>query len=98
MFRTLPALTLSLPVFGQDYFNGRVIQVRDGDTARVQSMTGAQEDIRFHGIDSPKLAQPFGVEAGNFVRTMILNKLVTVRIKERDRYGRIVGEIEALDG
>jgi micrococcal nuclease len=69
----------------------KIAKVSDGDTVKLES----GENIRFCGIDAPEKSQQWGPES-----TAALQKLVDSAKGEaflveidRDRYGRIVGEL-----
>lgn len=71
-----------------------VTRVSDGDTITV-TIDGKKERVRFCGIDAPESKQPMGKQSGDVLRQMINkagNQVVISQI-ERDRYGRIVGEV-----
>jgi endonuclease YncB( thermonuclease family) len=71
--------------------------VHDGDTLRVRR--GTEEiKVRFCGIDAPELAQPLGVESRDYLRRLLGDGSVRLVEVERDRYGRMVGEVFLLDG
>ena len=74
-------------------FRGHVVSVPDGDTINVQTRFGGPVPVRLAGIDSPELAQPFGVEAGNYTRAELLDKDVTILMLGRDKYNRVVGVV-----
>lgn len=89
----LAFLFLSLTIYGDD-FTGTVIAVLDGDTIRVVNSTTKEEiKIRMFGIDAPEKAQSFGVDSKKYLSDKILNKVVTVSVKNTDMYGRSVGII-----
>ncbi len=77
---------------------GKVIRVTDGDTITVLTSSG-KEKIRFAQIDAPETshfgstAQPYGKEAGAFLRQLISNKNVRVEVETVDQYGRNVGTV-----
>jgi micrococcal nuclease len=81
-------------ISGQNSENSKlvkIVKVSDGDTVKLES----GENIRFCGIDAPEKSQPRGPES-----TAALQKLVDSAKGEaflvevdRDRYGRIVGEL-----
>lgn len=77
-------------------FTGRVVSVEDGDTLRVQRGQGDVR-IRMFGIDAPEQGQPFGNEARDMLRALVLNKTVTVSMKDVDQYGRLVATLQ-VDG
>lgn len=78
-------------------FSGRVIKVSDGDTIHVMNNNVA-EKVRLDGIDSPESGQAYGRQAKEFTADMVAGKVVTVEVKDTDRYGRTVGEVFCLDG
>jgi endonuclease YncB( thermonuclease family) len=82
--------------FRQDHIiTGRVVAIADGDTVTVLDGNQQQHRIRLAGIDAPELGQPFGQAARDTTGTLCFNRLVTVRVQDTDRYGRLVGWIEA---
>lgn len=77
-----------------------VLDVYDGDTVKVGATdgSGTQETIRLCGIDAPEKNQPLGIEARNYLQSLI-NKgegEVMVTPVERDRYGRLVAELAVI--
>ena len=82
------------------FMNGIVIHVSDGDTLKIKTARNKIVTIRFYGIDSPEKefsgrwrAQPYNKLAKNFVSQMVLNKYVSVRLKNEITHNREVGEI-----
>ncbi len=73
-----------------------VLRIVDGDTIIVD-FEGKDEKIRLAGIDAPELSQPYGQEAFDFLRDMVLGKKVTLQVLTRDVYDRIVAVV-FLDG
>jgi endonuclease YncB( thermonuclease family) len=57
-------------------------------------------DIRLWGIDSPEgnTRQPYAPQARDFARQLYQRKKVSVVVRDRDQYGRIVGEAFLPDG
>lgn len=77
---------------------GKVVGVSDGDTITVlDELDKGRFKIRFFGIDCPEKSQDFGNVAKKHLSSLIFGKRVSVRFKEIDRYGRIVGKV-SLDG
>lgn len=72
---------------------GTVVDVHDGDTAKVLSDDNKKYSIRLWGIDAPELNQPYGEQARKALCDMILNKEVVVTYTKHDRYRRIIGVI-----
>lgn len=71
---------------------GRVVHIADGDTLTVL-VDQTEHKIRLHGIDCPEKKQPFGQKAKQFTLEHAAGKTVTVDVSDRDRYGRLVGEV-----
>ena len=76
---------------------GRVVRVADGDTIVVQTSTSALT-IRLHGIDAPEKAQSLGAEAKDFTSRLAWDRIVSLKVRDTDRYGRIVAEVLLPDG
>jgi endonuclease YncB( thermonuclease family) len=74
-------------------FTGKVIHIADGDTLTVLDRENAQYKVRLHGIDAPEKAQAFGTKAKEALAEKVHEKTVRVVWKERDRYGRTVGDV-----
>jgi len=85
-------LSISLFSLAAATFTGKVVGVSDGDTVSVMREGRALKD-RLHGIDCPEKKQPFGTKAKQFTSDLAFGKEGEVRVKDTDRYGRIVGEI-----
>ncbi len=54
--------------------------------------------VRLYGIDSPESHQAFGTQAKKFTSSKAHGKTVDVQYRERDQYGRTVGEVILPDG
>ncbi|MCH8046695.1 MAG: thermonuclease family protein [Planctomycetes bacterium] len=80
------------PAYAIDWINGSVTKVYDGDTIHVTQGDTVYK-IRFYGVDTPEMAQKYGKRARDFTNGLVMGETVTVRVKERDRYGRYVGEV-----
>jgi micrococcal nuclease len=82
------------------FVSGVVAYVHDGDTITIQKSHGKRIKIRFYGVDCPETekedawkAQPYSGAARAFVRELILNKQVAVRLNGDKSYDRLVGEV-----
>lgn len=76
---------------------GKVVAVKDGDT--IEMMMGKKAiRIRLFGVDSPEKGQPFGEKARQYTADLCYGKVVRLQQKDKDQYGRIVGEIFLPDG
>ena len=78
---------------------GTVTRVSDGDTLTVKTDKHKTVTVRLARIDAPEIshygkpAQPFGKEAGDWLREVVKGEPVTVQIDTVDRYGRSVGTV-----
>ena len=80
-----------------DGLSGAVVRVIDGDTVRIN--VGTREIVvRVWGVDCPELRQKWGAESAAFTVGFCVDEVLHVRVKDRDRYGRIVGEVTTADG
>ena len=94
----LVALLCATVLPGQvgDIFSGPVVGVEDGDTISVMR-DGKTVRIRFDGINSPETDQAFATRATAFTSSRVLNKCLTVSVRDVDRYGRLVSRVQ-VDG
>jgi micrococcal nuclease len=78
-------------------FQGKVMQVKDGDTIVVLPEEGGQVvTCRLYGIDAPetshprfgKIGQPYGEEASRELKKLILGQSVQVKTTGQKTYGR----------
>ena len=88
-------LILSATVFA-DEFTGKVVSIADGDTVTVLR-DREQVRVRLNGIDAPEKGQAFGTAAKKFTGDQIAGKSVRVVWKEKDRYGRTLGDVYLED-
>ncbi|QGX89792.1 endonuclease (plasmid) [Escherichia coli] len=86
----------SWPVLSAD-IHGRVIRVLDGDTIEVMDSLKAVR-IRLVNIDAPEKKQDYGRWSTDMMKSLVAGKTVTVTYFQRDRYGRILGQVYAPDG
>jgi len=78
-------------------FTAKVIGVADGDTITVLR-DRSEVRIRLDGIDCPESGQAFGSMAKARTAELALGKMVKVRPRNKDRYGRTVAEVWLSDG
>ena len=78
-------------------FTGTVVAITDGDSIKIKR-NGAAERIRLWGIDCPDAKQPFGTRAKQFTGDLAFGLVVTVKVRDIDRYKRTVAEIILPDG
>ena len=89
----LSLLFLSLSLFSAEII-GKVVGVSDGDTITVlDNLDKGKFRIRLNKIDAPEKKQAFGNKAKQYLSSLIFGKQVSVRFKEIDRYGRVLGVI-----
>lgn len=78
-------------------YKGTVVKVIDGDT--IDILEGrTKRRVRLYGIDAPEKGQPYNDKAREYLALLVAGKKVKVISKNKDRYGRIVGNIYLLDG
>jgi len=90
-------LVVTFTVLHAEDYTDKVVGITDGDTIRVMH-DGAAERIRLWGIDCPESKQPFGTRAKQFTSGLAFGQVVTVKVKDVDRYKRTVAEIILPDG
>lgn len=86
----------SWPVLSAD-IHGRVVRVLDSDTIEVMASRKAVR-IRLVNIDAPEKKQDYGRWSTDMMKSLVAGKMVTVTYFQRDRYGRILGQVYAPDG
>ena len=86
----------SWPVLSAD-IHGRGVRVLDGDTIEVMDSRKAVR-IRLVNIDAPEKKQDYGRWSTDMMKSLVAGKTVTVTYFQRDRYGRILGQVYAPDG
>lgn len=94
------ALFMLLTVLPAFAWEGRVVDVADGDTITVEPVNGgARVKVRLYGIDCPEGKQSYGQSATSFVYDVALYKHVDVDVSRqgKDRYGRTVATITVKD-
>ncbi len=73
-----------------------VNSVHDGDTLRV-TCGGQRMKIRLYCIDAPEIRQrPWGKESRDYLRSIAPLRVLVIA-KNKDRYGRTVGEVLTAD-
>lgn len=79
-----------IPAFSQVFNSVKVVRVIDGDTVDLL-LNGKQTRIRIAEIDCPERGQPFSKRATEFTKAFTNGKIVNLKIRNKDRYGRFVG-------
>ncbi len=83
----------------EEWVNGTVASVHDGDTATVVTDDRRSLRVRFYGVDAPERAnedwpdQAGSVPASEFMQKLLRNKAVSVRLTGEQTYKREVGEV-----
>ena len=91
------AVALLFSQFHGKKVEGEVVAVLDGDTIEVMREGKAQR-VRLYGVDCPEKRQPYGRAAKQFTSSLCFGKVVSVRVVDKDRYGRLVGDVTLPDG
>jgi micrococcal nuclease len=77
--------------------NGKVVKVVDGDTFDIVDENKTTR-IRLFGIDAPERGQAFNKRARAFMDSLVAGKQIRVVVRDKDRYGRTVGDAYLSDG
>ena len=72
---------------------GQVSSITDGDTLRINNITGISDIIRLYGIDAPERDQPYGTEATKALSSKVADAKVRIVVQDTDDYGRQVGTV-----
>ena len=81
---------LNGPVLAQtNTVSGVVRYVTDGDTL---SLRGVERPIRVWGLDAPERNERGASAATSTLRRLVARQSLTCRVRDIDRYGRIVGQ------
>lgn len=95
----LPASTPGRPADAPVVTRAEVTRHTDGDTARFRLDGGAEEKVRFIGIDTPEVgehAEPYGEEAAAYTAdTIPVGTVVWLEIDAelRDKHGRLLAYV-----
>lgn len=74
-------------------FEGRVVNVLDGDTVQVLGQGNSNFRVRLNGIDAPEKNQPWGQQSKKFLIETVASKTVTVTGDDYDKFGRLLGTL-----
>lgn len=86
---------------------GKVVRVIDGDSVKVSIPVDGHVwtfPVRIDGIDCPevrtrnKTEKELGIEAKNHVEKLVLGKIVSLKLGEFDKFGRLLGTLTTSDG
>ena len=79
-------------------YQARVTRVSDGDTLWVKPLTGGKyRKLRIDGIDAPEICQDGGLASKEALAARLLEKVVVVRERRRDDYGRPLVKLQLGD-
>ena len=95
--RSRSALVLALALtgmLGSQVHGADVLSIGDGDTITVREQS-SKVKVRLACIDAPETSQrPYGLQSREVLRALLpIGSSVTLKVKTKDRYGRIVAEI-----
>lgn len=76
----------------------KVVGVKDGDTMVLLSPDHQNITVRLAEVDCPEKSQAYGQAAKQFTSDLCFGKEVTLKIVNKDRYGRTVGKVYLPDG
>jgi endonuclease YncB( thermonuclease family) len=74
---------------------GRVISVADGDTITILTANHEQVRVRLAEIDAPEGGQPWGRKAKEALSDLVMSRVVSVKTRGQDQYGRTLGKVYA---
>ena len=83
---------------GRENVSGRVARVIDGDTYDLLLDDNTTVRIRMDGIDAPERGQPHAQRATDYLKELTENQIISVSLKNKDRYGRIISFSRLADG
>lgn len=90
------SLSFASTVIAEEAYWARATRVSDGDTLWVQPVSGAApKKLRLQGLDAPELCQTGGLASREALRTLVAQRVLKVRVKYTDIYGRGLAHIEA---
>lgn len=79
----------------EERLTARVSKIIDGDTF---TLSGISRRIRIWGLDAPERREAGGAQATEALRHLIAGQSLDCRVRDIDRYGRIVGQCFLSDG
>ena len=82
----LNACQSGLPV--KTVITGTVTKVHDGDSIHVTPTGKKRVVVRLAAIDAPEIKQEHGMQSRDYLRSMVMNREVTVRCNKVDKYRR----------
>jgi micrococcal nuclease len=77
----------------KEEWTGKVLSVINGDTILVER-AGQAICVRIAGIDAPEEGQPYGEEAAEHLRRLLLGESVSVESTSSEEHGQMVGRVK----
>ncbi len=77
-----------LNIHSQNYVEGNVVAITDGDTFKLLTKDSTLIKVRIANIDCPERKQPFSKRAKQFTSLQVYDKEVKLEFLKKDRYGR----------
>ncbi|RKZ75025.1 MAG: hypothetical protein DRR19_29630 [Candidatus Parabeggiatoa sp. nov. 1] len=98
VFRIYDSDIITLQCFGKADKVCEVLKIYDGDSMTLQCSGETEKTkVRMHCIDTPEMRQkPWSIQARDYLRSIAGNTVILVEL-DKDRYGRIVGEVYSGD-
>lgn len=98
------SLTEALPIsestpapLPDNTITGKVVALADGDSFTLLDGNKKQHKVRIQGIDAPELGQDFSQESKQRLASLIFGKVVKISTDKFDKYGRVVGKVNAAN-
>lgn len=88
-------IAASIFCFAGDEQTFKVISVLDGNTIEILTSDGERTKVLLHGIDSPEEGQSYSAEARQLLESLLLNKMITLVDRGKDRHGNRMVEVNA---
>jgi endonuclease YncB( thermonuclease family) len=93
--RWRPALSANAPAAAEASVPlYRVRRIIDGDTLEIEDLAGIRTRVRLRRLDAPELDEPTGPQARDALAAKFEGRMVRVTPYARDRYGRLVADVE----
>ena len=73
--------------------HGQVVNVADGDTFTLVDGKKKRFKVRMYGIDAPERGQGYSNASKKYLSSLLMHKMVTVRVMDIDQYQRVVGMV-----
>lgn len=73
--------------------NAKVRRVIDGDTFDIDSKIMGSSRVRINGVDAPEKGRRGAAKARDYLKKMIQGQTVTLDIKAKDKYGRLIANV-----